>query len=62
MVDLKYVSNRFKAEKLRSDVDEVIGIVKYNLKSLCTSVSICLLVYATTVGHRAAHYCISREI
>ena len=43
MVNLRYVSNRFKAEKLRSDMDEVTGIVKDNLKRLCTSVSICLL-------------------
>ena len=34
IVDLKYVYNRLSAEKLLSDVEEVIGIAKYSLGSL----------------------------
>ena len=34
IIDRKYVSNRLRAEKLPSDVEEIIGIVKYSLRSL----------------------------
>ena len=34
------VSNRFIAENVLSEVDDVIGTVKYNLSTLCTSESI----------------------
>ena len=40
MVDRKKVKTRFKAENVRSAVADVMGMVRYSLRNLCTSWSI----------------------
>ena len=37
IVDLKYVNNLFITENVLSEVEDVIGTVKYNFNNLCTS-------------------------
>ena len=63
IVALKYVKTRLRVEKLRSDVEEVIGTVRYKRSNLCTSESndlyasvliashiVCILVTTFTSG------------